>query len=637
MPMIASLRWLPLGLFLVACSGSSGNDARGPEARLLVTTGTNVVEPAPSAAPRIDLAALGASRIQSHYRLTTPAAAPFAFELVTWRTDTSGTATIGVNHVRDGDHDIAIEPDSMARAGLVPSGAGLESDGEWTRVHGAGFVRLVLQGLIIADQVLAVQTEGSGVVVIEIAIGAESAINRPLSTEPDVTGIALRETVYSSNAWQFGKPTVAVSGDRTSIVCYEGDRSNPTSDHLYEQRLQHAVATGAVTGGAELLQAAPGCWRDHEVVALYNVLGVVRAEEGGVRVRLSFDRGATFAQDVQVLPGLTQSRLVQAAMAGDYSLAIGAWRQAAGGGMEFVLVEGRAVAFDTFGSPTWFQFEPAQVLFTEAGEVAPLTTGIAWSEGGDLVVAFASNRFGTVIGQVGWGSTTEYRCAVRPYGGVMVTKVVDSETFFGCDPTVVVLGQGASLRIFYAYEVRNGVRLATSEDAGGNWTIGPTFGQAGDYLPSVFAREVGGQTRVDVLYLASRSVGTELHRAFWTAWPGSPREEQALTRASMTQAPTPPGGWSSAPLTLRFTQVNFMGYDAVRDGDQLVIAYDEHTFDSFYLLPWTTSGVSATTTGGILPPSYSPATPPPLAPGLTLPMPAPVAEHSHQLKVLRLQ
>jgi hypothetical protein len=41
--------------------------------------------------------------------------------------------------------------------------------------------------------------------------------------------------------------------------------------------------------------------------------------------------------------------------------------------------------------------------------------------------------------------------------------------------------------------------------------------------------------------------------------------------------------------------------------------------------------------GGLLPPAFGAAAPPPLAPGLTLPMPAPDAAHAHQLRILRLQ
>ena len=40
-----------------------------------------------------------------------------------------------------------------------------------------------------------------------------------------------------------------------------------------------------------------------------------------------------------------------------------------------------------------------------------------------------------------------------------------------------------------------------------------------------------GTAKVDVLYLATRAAGTELHRASWAEWGGSPRVDEALTRA----------------------------------------------------------------------------------------------------------
>lgn len=635
-----SLPCLAAVLALAACSGSSGGSATGPGARLLVTAGTNVVEPGGGAAPRIDLTALGADRVEAHYRLTTPADAPLQFELVSWRTDIAGIAEIAINHVKDGQNEVVGDHLSLARVGLIPLGQGLSSDGEWTRASGSGFVRLTIQGRITANQVLAVHTEGTGVAVVEIAIGAASPINRVPGTEPELPSVIARDTILSSDSWQFGTPTVAVSGDRTSVVCYQGDLASPTSPQRYEQRLQHDVTTGAVTGGASLLSAGDyAYWRDHEIVALYNVLGVVRSEPDGVRVRLSFDRGATFAQEVAVLPGFSQSRLVQAAMAADYSLAIAAWRTRDGGGLEFVLVEGRAVAFDAFGSPTWFQFSPAEVLRTAPEDSSPLTTGIAWSAGGDLVVGYACNWFEPA--NPGWLSRTEFRCATRRYGESFVDTQVDAEAVFGMDPTVAVLGQGANLRVFYAYEGNAGLRLAVSEDGGATFSRSPVFGRRGDYLPSVFAREAGGHTRVDVLYLAHRERGAELHRSYWQDWPGSPRIDEALTKAHLDQVPySGPtfGGAPPFPFASRVTQVNFFGYDAVQDGDQLVIAYDEVTFDSVYLCNLMLLPNAMTTgTGGILPPVFTTASPPPLAPGLTVPMPAPDPAHSHQLKLLRIE
>ncbi len=622
-----------------ACSGSGGDATSAPPARLLVTSSTTVHEPANGAPPVIDLTALGADRLEAHYELTTPANTPFAFELVSWRSDASGFATVTATHVSDGGVEPAANGLSLAMAGMLPLGQGLWSQGRQTAVWGDGLARLSIRGSIEQNQILAVSEGGTGVVVVEINIGQASAINRMPSTEPEVTSVVSRDTIYSSPSWQFGLPAVAVSGDRTSIVCYEGSRVAGNSDRRYELRLQHDRTTGAVTGGGtEAVSADSGQWRDHEIVALYNVLGVVRSEVDGVHVRLSFDRGATFAQEVHVLPGLTQARLVQAAMAADYSLAIAAWRTRADqAGVDFVLVEGRAVAFDAFGSPTWFQFTAPQVVHTASREVAPLTTGIAWSDGGDLVIGYAANWFepGPVWG---WSSVTEFRCAVRPYGGELVDREVDREEMFGMDPSVAVTGQGAGLRIAYAYETRGGLRLAFSEDAGATFLLGAPFGRRGDHLPSVFMRDIGGQTQIDVLYLAHRELGVELHRSTWPDGPASTRTDTALTKASQQVVPyTGPAlsGLPPSPLTLLATQIGWFGYDAVQDGDQLVVAYDEVTCDSLF----TCSIMIAQPFGtpGTVSSIFTPAQPPPLAPGLTLPMPAPDPAHAHQLKLLRLQ
>jgi len=630
-------------LAVAACTPSSKDAPRQQDARLVVTTSTNVVPPSEGQVPVLDLTTLTADRVENYYRLTTPAGEALRFELVAWSAAGAGTSMITVQHVRDGATEIHDDPVSLARAGLMPTAPNLINDGRRVQATGDGMVRVVVQGRITQDQVLVVQSDTSGAVVVEIAIGAASEINRDPGTEPDVPGVIARDVVYSSDSWAFGIPTVATSGDRTSIVCYEGDRLNPVGLGRYELRLQHTAATGTVTGGGTANSASDqGVWRDHEIVALHNVLGVVRSEASGVRVRLSFDRGASFGQDVQVLEGFSQSRLVQAAMAADYSLAIGVWRAAANGaGLEFVLVEGRAVAFDGSGSPTWFQFTPAEVLHTMPTDASPLTTGIAWSDGGDLVVGYAASWFSPAVTGPGWLSTTEFRCATRRYGQSFVDVEVDRLELFGMDPTVAVLGEGSSLRIFYAYEMRDGIRLAVSDDAGLSFAAPVTFGKQGDHLPSVFARLVGGATRVDVLYLASRELGTELHRSRWMNWPAGPREDHALTRAALDTVPaTSP--WANVPplfpWTLRSTQMGPLGYDAVLDGDHIVAVYDEVTYDGYAMCLSMAMMPNASTTmgGGMMPPTFSSAPPPPLAPGMTAPIAAPNPAHSHQLTVLRV-
>jgi hypothetical protein len=585
-----------------ACSGSNGRTAdTTATARLLVTAGTNRLEPSGAARPAVAPAEVDGGTIATFYRLTTPADQPFAFDLVSWSRGAAGFSQVAVKHLRAGNA-VASGDASMVEAGLLPQGSGLSRGGGWLGASGDGFVRLSLQGRITERQLLAVSADNDEIALVEIAIGDQSPINRPSSGEGGLPPGAVLDTVYSSDSWQFGLPTVAVSGDRTSIVCYEGDHLDPTSADRYELRLQQNGATGAVTGGATPLTGQDsGYWRDHEIAALYNVLAVVRGEQGLVRARLSFDRGATFAQDAVVMTGNGPSRLVQTAMAADYTLAIGAWREnATATGVEFVLVEGRPQAFDAFGSPTWFLFQPAQVLYTAPMDSAPLVTGIAWSEGGDLVVGFGVSTF-----EAGptWTSTTTFRCATRRFGEQFVEVEVDREEITGMDPTVAVAGQGAGLQVFYGYEASDGVRLASSSDGGRTFTRQATLGSPGDHQPTVLVRESAGVVQVDLLYLGMRNDGLELHRSHWSAWPSSPRADSELTTASTVvttpspSSPSPGGGipWSS--YSMRSTQLNWLGYDAVVDGAAIVIAYDEVTFDNVMVCLGSPSVVPSSTAG----------------------------------------
>ncbi len=637
-----------VALVLVACGGGSSGDSAPPAEpqRLMVTAGTTVLSPTIASPAVVDVQALNGARIDGYYRLSTPADEPFQFELVTWGAP-AGVDFVTVRHLRDGAAATATDGFSLARAGVQPSGQGLAGGGDTIFASGEGFCRLTLQGRITEEQSFAIWTDGGGVTVVEVEVGFASEINRLPAVEPEPPSVLSRETIHSSASWQFGLPTVARSGDRTSIVCYEGDRQQPNTPSRYEQRLQHDAQTGAVTGGAEALQSADsGFWRDHEVAALFNVLAVARSEAEGVRLRLSFDRGATFAQDVPLLPGFAPARLVQTAMADDYTIAVAAWRRRAGAeGHEFVVVEGQPMAYDGSGSPTWYAFTPAEVLHTTPRDVTPLTTGIAWSAGGDLVVGYAANWFEAVPGGA-WRSTTEFRCATRLWGESWQHAEVDREEMFGMDPTVAVRGQGETLQIFYAYEVRDGLRLATSDDGGFAWTVADAFGQPGDHLPTVFVRDgaTPGTAKVDVLHLATRAAGNELHRSSWAEWGVSERVDAALTRASfVATAFVPQSGLPgiSLPFVLATTQVGWLGYDAVQVGDELVIAYDEVTMDSVQFglgIALSFPNANTTSAGGpVYGPIFSPATPPPLAPGLTVPMPAPDPAHMHQLKLLRVQ
>lgn len=637
-------------LVLFAACDPQRSDPQTPDepqapaaSRLVVTADTDVLERSPlppdqGALERLAAAGHG-SRIEATYRLTTPADTPFAFDLVTWGGGAAGEAAVAVSHLADGGQDPAADGTSLAAAGIVPNGRALRIAGGWVSARGDGLARLSLQGRIERDQLLAVQSDTDAVTLIELSIGDRSRINRPVRDDQPPVDVLSRQTIYSSPSMAFGMPTVAVSGDRTSIVCYDGDRQDAFASQRYEMRLQHDAATGEVTGGGTVETSADtGYWRDHEIAALHNVLAVVRAEANGMRVRLSFDRGATFAQDVELPVGAVQSRLVQVAMAADYSLAVACWRPSEdGAGLELVLVEGQVAGVDGSGSPTWFTFAAPSVVHAMPWQSTPLTTGIAWSEAGDLVIGYGATWMES---GPQWTSRTEFRCATRPYGEPMRDRRVDLEEIFGMDPTVALLGGGATLRIFYAYETRLGLRLATSDDRGDTFQMAAEFGQQGDHLPAVFARQIAGAERIDVLYLAARANGIELHQARWQGGLSAPREDVALTEARMEMTTSSPGliFWPWGP-SMRTTQLAWLGFDAVQHGSDLVVAYDEVTLDSFFLC-FGAGGGSMTTTGTSVPniaAGFQPAVPPPLAPGMTEPVPAVDAAHAHQLVLLRIE
>jgi hypothetical protein len=628
-----------------ACSNKSQASARTNTAPLVLVADTNVLPPdTDHARPRVDLSRFGVERPASYYRLSTPKQTPFRFDVVGIAPEARGTVGVRAAHAADDGRRPVGGVESLAAAGFAPAGAGLLGDGVWLLANGEGMARLTLQGSIERPQLLVV-ADGSGhTALVEIVLGEASAIN---PAEPDLPADpTLQERVpfYSSDAWTFGMPTVAISGDRTSVVAYEGDRESGMLPVRYELRMQHDRSTGARTGGGSLAVGGDaGNWRDHEIAALHNVLAVARNEAQQVRVLLSFDRGATFGQELE-LPAIGQTRLAQVALAADYSLAVSYWQEGPLGELEFVLAQGGPVAFDPSGSPVWFTCQEPRVLRAMPQFSTPLTTGMAYSSGGDLVVGYAASWF-TSEG-MNWTSSTEFRCAVQPFGGEIRDTQVDLEEVFGRDPSVALLGSGPTLQIAYAYEVGAGIRVATSADAGLTFAQLDTFGGSGAHLPSVFLRQGPAGVQADVLFLAAAACGTELHHARWTDFPGCVREDFRVTQATMTPTPVQPGrpiwnGGHTPPLTFgwRIQQVSWLGYDATLDGDQIVVAVDEVTFDAAFCCYGANFGAPSGRfeVNSQAAQNSGQGSAPPLAPGMSEPLPPVDPAHAHQLALLRLQ
>ncbi len=641
---------------LLGCGGGGGGGGGGtPKAKdspLVLAAGLAAIAPAAdgSFADGLDLGRLGVSAPDAVYDLTTPAGEPFRFEVLSRGSGNSGPVRVSVAHAADDGTAPAGGYETLLSAGIVPNAPGATSRGLWLDSHGDGFARLTLTGAVEGEQIVAVSTEsgrGEVTALVRLRIGEPSPINLSEQTAGDYPGVLDALTLYSSDSYRFGLPTVAVSGDRTSIVCYEGDRADRENFARFELRLQHDGATDAVTGGGSV-EASPdsGNWRDHEIAALYNVLALVHSGTAAVTVSLSFDRGATFAQvedfdagDVGYAP-----RLVQTAMALDYTLAVVYWASRADGSTELTLREGRPSALDGGGSPTSFAFDPPVVLHRETGDVTPVPMGVEWSAAGDLAVGYGFARF-TLKEDRTFESLTQTRCAVRPHGGEFTDVVVDEDLVVGKDPSVALLGGGAGLRVFLAYEGPDGVRLAVSEDGGKSYTVPFAMTSGGTHTPSVFAREKAGSTVIDLLCLADGAEGTELHLLRWEDFGNAPPTEYRLTTAvSEHTAPPAEPAWRDGIAILppdsgfRITQVAWFGYDAALHGDDIVVVYDEETYEGWYCVmdaPSVLSGGALDAAEG-LPRDFTPAEPPPLAPGMTEPVPAPDPGDMHQLKLLRL-
>ncbi|MBW2416275.1 MAG: hypothetical protein JRG76_17395 [Deltaproteobacteria bacterium] len=638
---------------LVWAGCTSGTPApQGPNeaAALVVAAGMVAVEPSPVdiVSAGADLDRLGLAEVDQVFEVTTPADEPFAFELISRGNANAGPVRVSVAHAADNGAVPLGGAETLADVGVDLSASSTVRRDAWVDATGDGFARVTISGSVAREQVIAVEARtdvGRTTALVAIRIGPTSSINLPETSHGDYPGVVDEQTIYSSDSWRFGLPTLAVSGDRTSVVVYEGDQGDPNAHQRYEMRLQHDGATGAVTGGASE-EASPdtGHWRDHEAAALFNVLALVHSGVQEVTLKLSFDRGATFGQVERFgggVGGRAQARLAQIAMAADYTLAVVYWTSGPTGASELVLVEGRPSAFDGFGSPTRFAFDPPQVLYRGALDVTPAITGIAYSQGGDIVVGYGFTSFEVTDDWV-TTATSEFRCAVRLFGEAWADHLVERDVVVARDPSVSLVGEGPALRIFYAYEGVDGVRLRTSPDAGATWSAPQSIGERWSYLPTVLARDQEGALRVDLLYLTFNTYGTELHLRHWDDFDTGIYGDFRLTEAKhtpmpMTQQVAPDIAPPAEPFTI--TEISWFGYDATLDGDDVVVVYDEQTTDLFQIMIGI-DVIGAPEAGEATFPGsadgFTPAEPPPLAPGLTEPVPPPVPDHMHQLRIARL-
>ena len=583
----------------------------------------------------------GVNTFDRVYELETPADEDFSFNIVARGAANWGLTRIEVGHVSANGLTTALGSETIAGAGMTLEAPGMANSGDVVQVNGDGFARVTVRGKIQNEQVLLAKAPllGSEINIgIRIKIGTQTAINlsaaNPQGFRPGMT----TTDIYSSDSRQFGLPSIAVSGDRYSVVMYDGDPQ--ATGYVYRKRrwLQMDAQTNTVTGG-EAVAYSPdsGFWRDQEIAAKGNVLAVAYTGNGALRTEISLDRGASFPLESVVDPAANfGTRLAQIAITPDYTLGVVYWRSFSYSS-QLMLVEGTPTGFNTNNDPTGYSWGNPVVIHNPGTSVVPLVMQLEYSHGGDAVIGYGYTRW------TGAMASARYRCAVRLWGGTWTDKLVDQEDFvMPCDPHVSLLGTGTSMEIFYTYEKDDGVYLWYSDDASTSFTLAHHVQHPGTAMPSVHARMQGAQKRVDLIYAAPDGWGMELHNKQWddftlTAAP----TEWRITQSTAVPGGNPPAGM---PQGWDISTMGWFGYDAVLKGDDVAIVYHELTYGSYeYYWAWgwqwnqPNTGGGGSAAGGASGSGGSGYTPPPtptiLLPGMSGSVPAPDPNHRNQLKI----
>ena len=133
-----------------------------PANPLVLAAGMEAIEPSGvDPAYQIDLERLGITRVDTVYRLTTPADKSFSFDVLTRAEGNEGWARVSVAHVADNKALPSGAPDSLALVGCVPTGTGIIGRLPWLDAYGDGFARMTLGGAVQRDQLLAFETESA--------------------------------------------------------------------------------------------------------------------------------------------------------------------------------------------------------------------------------------------------------------------------------------------------------------------------------------------------------------------------------------------------------------------------------------------------------------------------------------------
>lgn len=465
------------------------------------------------------------------------------------------------------------------------------------------------------------------IIAVRLALGPISEINLGVMSTSTIP-LKSEALVYSSNEQGFGLPAIGVSGDRYSLVAYEGSYGARS-----RRWLQLDAQSGNITGGLNQYAGTDvGGWRDQEIAAKDNVLVVAHTGMSSVQLEISLDRGASFGISQTLSESALNTigqRLVQVAISPTYRIAVAYWRSTYDVSSPWqiqyeshlVLSEHVPLGFDGNGTPTGYSIGNQTVMLARSEWVAPFIMGLEYSAADDLVLGYAYSTFSAA------SNFTEFRCATRlGTGGSLTHTLVDSEiNMWPEDPSVALLGSGSSMRILYVYERSDGIHMHQSQDGGQSFSWVTRLGGSGSYLPSVHARVQNGLTRVDVLWLQpySGGVGAHLCIASWSDFPNTLQSVQGQLYVAHELA------IGTRPFNVPARTVNsvaWMGYDSVTVGDDVAVVVHIHAVDMY--APW---GGPAT---GSFMGAPAPQAPPVLLPGMTGPVPAPNPNDIHKLHVM---
>lgn len=408
-----------------------------------------------------------------------------------------------------------------------------------------------------------------------------------VGTRPDTT----MTTIYSSNARNFGMPALASSADALHVLTYDGVQ-DVQADQRRRTWIRQDAQTGVLSSGSVMspLPAMP-IMRDQEIAARGSVLAAIYTAGDVLVGDVSMDGGNTFPVR-SVLANVRNevgesNRFLAVAVGADYRVSFVFWVARGVGNnqvvSELTLVE--AVPSSTLpgGAPSAYTVTPRSVVFSVPVSISAMVMHAEYSASADLMIGFGFSGWLPVPGEDKVVDTRAYRFAVRMNGqtSFLQTAVEISEGQVvdvpqpprpaGSDPHVAVLGSGPTMKIFYAYDTPQGVRLQYSQDAGQTFQSVLLTSSAGAYFPSVHPRYVGAALRVDLLYLKVRP-GTggmvELHGFLWRDFKiDLLPEPYSLTVGKSSPAKPGPG--------YMVNMVSAFGYDAeMHNGALAVVAHE---------------------------------------------------------------